>query len=222
MTVVKVGGSLFELPDLGPRLSSWLQTVADPEILLVPGGGRLADEVRRLDRQHQLGEETSHWLALRALTVGAEFLARLLPGAALVHDLEGRSRIEDGGWRIELHPPSSILHPPSSILHPPSSILSSGRVAVLDPFTFTKADEGRSGCLPHTWEVTSDSLAARVAFVGKARQLILLKSVDVPAELDWEEAGERGFVDRYFASSLRQDWNPIPLVHAINFRSWRR
>ncbi len=193
MTVVKVGGSLFELPDLGPRLSSWLQTVADSEIVLVPGGGRLADEVRRLDRQHQLGEETSHWLALRALTVGAEFLARLLPGAVLVHDLEGCSPI----WY-------------------------SGRVAVLDPFTFTKADEGRSGCLPHTWEITSDSIAARVAFVGKARQLILLKSVDVPAGLDWEEAGERGFVDRYFASSLAQAGNPMPLVHAINFRSWQR
>ena len=41
MIVVKVGGSLFDLPDLGPRLRAFLASLADEDRLLVPGGGSL-------------------------------------------------------------------------------------------------------------------------------------------------------------------------------------
>lgn len=77
MTVAKVGGSLFDLPDLRPRLTRWLDGVGPP-VVLVPGGGAAADVIRHLDRVHQLGEEQAHWLALRTLTVNAHFLAGLL------------------------------------------------------------------------------------------------------------------------------------------------
>src|SRR5437763_15200228 len=77
LIVVKVGGSLYDLPDLGPRLAAWLETLAGPT-LLVPGGGTTADIVRDLDRCHGLGEAISHDLALRALTMNAWFLAALL------------------------------------------------------------------------------------------------------------------------------------------------
>src|ERR1700737_80612 len=76
--VVKVGGSLFDLPDLGPRLKSWLDELASFAVVLVPGGGPTANVVRELDRHHGLGEETAHWLALQALTFNAAFLAALL------------------------------------------------------------------------------------------------------------------------------------------------
>src|SRR5262245_19403362 len=82
--VVKVGGSLYDLPDLGPRLQRWLDALHTRSILIVPGGGALADAVRDLDQIHGLGEETAHWLALRALTLNAYFLAALLPGAVVV------------------------------------------------------------------------------------------------------------------------------------------
>lgn len=82
--VVKVGGSLYDLPDLGPRLRRWLADLETRSILLVPGGGALADSVRDLDAAHGLGEETSHWLALRALAVAAHFLAALVPGTVVV------------------------------------------------------------------------------------------------------------------------------------------
>jgi aspartokinase-like uncharacterized kinase len=78
LTVVKVGGSLFDLPDLGPRLRSWLGSLAARPVLLVPGGGTSADVVRTWDRTHGLGNETAHWLALRAMTLNAHFLAELL------------------------------------------------------------------------------------------------------------------------------------------------
>jgi aspartokinase-like uncharacterized kinase len=77
-TVVKVGGSLYELPDLGPRLRDWLGTLTTSAVLIVPGGGATADVIRRLDRTHGLGEMASHQLALRAMTVNAWFLSALL------------------------------------------------------------------------------------------------------------------------------------------------
>src|SRR5262245_30208306 len=76
-TVAKVGGSLFDLPDLRNRLGGWVKSRPGP-VLLIPGGGGGADVIRRLDRLHRLGEEAAHWLALRVLSVNAAFLARLL------------------------------------------------------------------------------------------------------------------------------------------------
>ena len=61
---MKVGGSLYDLPDLGPRLRRWLDAHAPREVIVAPGGGPFADVVRDLDRAHRLGEETSHWLAV--------------------------------------------------------------------------------------------------------------------------------------------------------------
>lgn len=82
--IVKVGGSLYDWPDLGPRLMQWLARQVRRRVLLVPGGGAAADLIRTLDQTHRLGEETSHWLALRMLQVNARFLAQLLPGALVV------------------------------------------------------------------------------------------------------------------------------------------
>ncbi len=79
ITVVKVGGSLYDVPDLGPRLRAGLARLESSAVLLVPGGGPTADVIRRLDQQHRLGEEASHWLALQALSLNAAFLARLFP-----------------------------------------------------------------------------------------------------------------------------------------------
>jgi 5-(aminomethyl)-3-furanmethanol phosphate kinase len=81
-TIAKVGGSLYDLPDLGERVRTWMAGVAGP-VLLVPGGGAAADAVRHLDRVHGLGEKTAHWLALRVLTVNAHFLGRVLEAPVL-------------------------------------------------------------------------------------------------------------------------------------------
>lgn len=167
MTVVKVGGSLYDHPRLGPGLDRYLAGLPGP-VLLVPGGGPAADVVRAWDRVHRLGEEAAHWLALRSLTLTAAFLAGLVR--------------RDG-------------------------------VTVLDPWAFAVEDEGRPGSLPHTWDVTTDSIAARAAVVRRAGRLVLLKSIDVPAGTAWAAAAANGWVDRHFptvATGLR--------VEAVNFR----
>jgi aspartokinase-like uncharacterized kinase len=88
VAVVKVGGSLYDLPDLGSRLRGWLsECCSGASVILVPGGGPTVDAVRHLDSLHALGEETSHWLALRALALNARFLASLLPSSRVVTDV---------------------------------------------------------------------------------------------------------------------------------------
>lgn len=185
-TVIKVGGSLFDLSDLGQRLRRWLDELLRPRVLLVPGGGAVVDAIRTLDRLHGLGEEKSHWLALRALSVNAHLLADLFVGGGVVESLSACSVC----WQ-------------------------EGRLPVLDAHAFARADENSPGRLPHSWEVTSDSIAARVAVVAGARQLVLLKSVSLPAGVDWRTAS--GLVDRHVAEVVGEEIT----VRVVNLRDAR-
>jgi aspartokinase-like uncharacterized kinase len=90
-TVAKVGGSLFDLPDLHDRIQGWLRTPPGP-VLLVPGGGEGANVIRKFDRTHGLGEKAAHWLAVRVLTVNAHLLAGLL-SAPVVSRPDGVHRL---------------------------------------------------------------------------------------------------------------------------------
>jgi aspartokinase-like uncharacterized kinase len=65
--------------------------------------------------------------------------------------------------------------------------------AVLDVHPFLMTDDR----LGQTWDVTSDSIAARVAQVHGGR-LTLFKSVDLPEGMSWAQAAEAGLVDPMF------------------------
>jgi aspartokinase-like uncharacterized kinase len=177
MIVVKVGGSLFDHPALGPGLRTFLAALAPADVLLVPGGGIVADAVRELDRVHALGEEAAHWLALRSLDVTAALLERMV-GA-------------------------------------PPTALAGGIRRVLNPFTFAREDESRPGALPHSWSVTTDSIAARAAVVFRPERLVLLKSVAVPPGTPWAVAAANGWVDAHFPQIAAE--LPCP-VEVVNFR----
>jgi aspartokinase-like uncharacterized kinase len=86
LIVVKVGGSLYDLPDFAARLTRYLATLDAPRILLVPGGGAAVDVVRAFTGLHHISEEDAHWLALRTLSLNAQVLAALLPGTPVVED----------------------------------------------------------------------------------------------------------------------------------------
>jgi aspartokinase-like uncharacterized kinase len=183
--VVKVSGSLFDWHQLSPRLRAWLASLDAAHVLLVPGGGATADAIRALDRTHQLGEETSHWLAIQALSLNARFLLRLFPEAAFLSTEEEARRTKS-------------------------------RLAILDPHPFFVDDENRHDHLPHDWEVTSDSLAVRVAALVGATELILLKSTTWEGA-NWQEASDASVVDRYFPQALLQAGG-MP-VRVVNLRA---
>jgi 5-(aminomethyl)-3-furanmethanol phosphate kinase len=183
--VVKVGGSLFDLPDLAERLRACVASLAPRHVVLIPGGGRATDVVRGLDACHALGEERSHWLALLAMSLNAQFLAAILPGTAV-----------------------------TLVAHDLAALRRRGTIPIVDAYAFCREDEGRPGSLPHFWQVTSDSIAARIARVLGASELVLLKSAE-PPEGDWEAAARAGYVDPYFPRAVRG----LAHVRAVNLRS---
>ena len=186
--VVKVGGSLFDMPDLGGRLRAWLDELSTPFVILVPGGGATVDQVRFWDQRYGLGEEKAHWLALRGLTFNAHLLASLLPMSRVIQHLDECP-----------------------------SLFVSGLTPILDAYPWAAGDHRQAGCLPHSWDVTSDSLAARLAIQAEASHLVLLKSVNFPRGMDWTSASREGLVDPYFGRVLGQGLTPLD-VRWINFR----
>lgn len=188
LVVVKVGGSLFDLPELGRKLGDWLAGLQPARVVLVPGGGRAADAVRAFDRAQQLGEEAAHWLAVEAMRLNVALLLAVLRHSARAETLQ-----------------DCFCH------------WERGLVPVLDVYPFLVRDDVKPDHLPHSWEVTSDSLAARVAVVWRAARLILLKSTPLPAGLNWTEAGRRGLVDPCFAGVVERGGLA---VEVIDFRSW--
>jgi aspartokinase-like uncharacterized kinase len=191
--VIKVGGSLFDMPDLRSRLIQFLRGLNCPEVALVPGGGQVVDAIRHLDRSHRLGEEASHWLALRALSLNAHLLANLLQGQSVSVSASFE------GW---------------------PELWQRGRIPILDTYPFALADEASSDHLPHSWDVTSDSIAARVARVVDARRLVLLKSVAAP-DASCADLVCQGVVDRFFTQASGQGLSTSKCdVEVVNFREW--
>jgi aspartokinase-like uncharacterized kinase len=110
-------------------------------LIVVPGGGAFADEVRRADRRFKLGDSAAHWMAILAMDQYGHLLADLAPGAVVARR------------RQELVP---------------------GRLNVLAPSAWLR----RADRLPHSWDVTSDSIAAWVARALRARRLLLVKHAE--------------------------------------------
>jgi aspartokinase-like uncharacterized kinase len=179
LVVVKVGGSLLSAADFAPRLHDWLKQQPPAVHVLIAGGGELADVLRRWDALHGIGEEASHWLCIRALSLTSSILAQVVPTAAQASQL---------GELIQLITSARRDHLP----HP----------VVFGLEAFLRHEEPALGpiAVPHTWCVTTDSLAARLAEVLGADGLILLKS-SLPASnasANYSALAEIGYVDKYF------------------------
>jgi 5-(aminomethyl)-3-furanmethanol phosphate kinase len=87
MWVVKLGGSLLNTCDL----SSKLKTLADHgagNVVIVPGGGVFADQVRYLQRELQIDDTTAHRMALRAMEQFGTLLTTLDPRLHAAHTIE--------------------------------------------------------------------------------------------------------------------------------------
>ncbi len=169
--VVKIGGSLLDLPDLGTRLGVLFARHASDHLLLFPGGGDAADLVRGWQSRFGLTDAEAHELAIASLDFNAALLARITPGGCVV-----RSRDETAAaW-------------------------SRGQRPILAPSQFLSDEEQRepAGALPQTWHVTSDSLAAWTAIRWPSEELWLGKSVPCPAG-NATVATQDGAVDPYFS-----------------------
>jgi probable H4MPT-linked C1 transfer pathway protein len=97
--VVKVGGSLLAHPAaLDGVMSAVAEAARRWRVLVVPGGGPLADTVRSLDRALHPSPDASHWMAVRAMDQLAELLADRYSATTLVTDAHDvRRALRDAG-----------------------------------------------------------------------------------------------------------------------------
>ena len=173
LRVVKVGGSLFDWPDLPAELKRWLDQQSGQSVLLA-GGGELADAVRRADALYGWGEVRSHWLCIEAMGITAQMLARLLrsdqPVLNDLADIERRCAAARAGW------------------------------CVFDVRQFLRdVEPGLVGrALPRGWSVTSDSIAARLVQALQADELVLLKSANPPPHNNLADLAAQGYLDAWF------------------------
>lgn len=174
VTIIKVGGSLLDWPELPRRLIGLLERrrADEPDFrpALVCGGGPFADCVRRLDRTHHLGDFAAHRLAIQAMDLASTVLLCLLPGAI------GVDRVE--ALDAEMEPDDIPLLVPSLFL---------------EELELTQASP-----LPATWDVTSDTLSAWIAGRLQARSLLLLKSASLPPHPTCDLAARLKLVDPFF------------------------
>jgi aspartokinase-like uncharacterized kinase len=169
--VWKVGGSLFDLPDLALRLARLLANPPQTHVLLVPGGGRVADVVREWQRLHGGTDEAAHWQALRAMELSAHLLAGLLPNGQVVTTRDEAETCQQRG----MQPVLSVT-----------------------PFAQVEEQHDPASALPHDWTVTSDSLAVWIAARWPAEECVLLKSCALENGVSAEIAATSGFVDAHF------------------------
>lgn len=182
--VIKLGGSLLEFDQLVSAWTHWLVRQSAAVNVLIVGGGKLVDAIREVDRANSLGDEAAHWLSVRAMGYTAANVASLLPDVGLVSRLNQLD-------------------------------LTTAATSILDVWQFLFEDDRfTADPLPCSWQVTSDSIAARVADRLRSQELVLLKSADPPAFGNLEQLAARQFVDAYFPQAVPQGLR----VRSVNLR----
>jgi (4-(4-[2-(gamma-L-glutamylamino)ethyl]phenoxymethyl)furan-2-yl)methanamine synthase len=158
--VVKVGGSLLAHPaTLNQVMAAVAEAARRWRVLVVPGGGPMADTVRQVDDALHLSADASHWMAVKAMDQLAEVLVDRCPSAVLVTDA-----------------------------HEVTQALRLANLPVLAPYRWLRDTD----TLPHSWEVTSDSIAAWLAGELGARRVVLVKAPGTSGDL----------VDAHYRGSL--------------------
>lgn len=167
--VIKLGGSLLDLPDLTRRLDAVRERCFESRALLIVGGGAGADAVRMFDAHFGLDEPAAHRLCIEAMRLNAKLVAQVWSRCAMV---EHRAAC-DAVWQR-------------------------GDAAIVDPIAWLDADAARGVTIPPRWTFTSDSIAAHIAGQVGARRLTLLKSTLPEKVCDVGEAVRAGLVDEEF------------------------
>jgi len=167
--VIKLGGSLLDLRRLAARLGRFLQDYGAHQLLLIVGGGGVADFVRQFDALHHLDEDRGHWLAVRAMHFNTHLVMSMVSGCRLVVDVDSCR----AAWSAQ-------------------------EIAVVDPLAWLANLQGTVADVPHQWTFTSDSIAAHIAMQVSADQLVLLKSTRPPRGCGLKSAAAIGLVDPDF------------------------
>jgi 5-(aminomethyl)-3-furanmethanol phosphate kinase len=181
--VVKVGGSLFDHLAWSQDVERWLAGQPAATTLIVVGGGRAVDIVLRKQKAHGFSDADAHWWCIRIMSDSGERLVGEMPEWTLVSRPNDLDKIDPGAHHT----------------------------FVVDALRFMKDVDTTLGerALPESWDVSSDSIAARAAELFAADELVLLKST-LPDDL----ANLGNYADPYFAEATKH----LRAIRFVNLR----
>jgi len=151
--VVKFGGSLTEKGTI-KQISTLGKAIKEsfdknPSFLIVPGGGIFAENVRIAQQRYGFDDETAHWLAVNAMDQHALILHYFIPNSILMDYTELTNLSKNKEQKLTSIP-------------------------ILRVSNFMKT----TSKLKHSWDTTSDAIAAEITANLHIRKIIFLKDID--------------------------------------------
>jgi len=181
--VVKLGGSTLSAVDYVDRLQQWSALQTPAQTIVVVGGGIEIGAIARSQQRRHFSDAAAHWMCIDVMGRNVEQVLAKWPTARKLAGLD--------------------LLPPSD---------GTSETWLLDPRPFMEHDARQRNALPESWDVSSDSIAARVAHRAEADELVLLKS-RLPRDL--RRLGR--YVDPYFTTAAKA----LSAVRFVNLRDAR-
>jgi hypothetical protein len=152
--IVKISGKIIENKEKLQHVLNQLKKILNEHetinsILLIPGGGSFANFIRKICHKIDLDDTIAHWEAIYAMEINAGKMLKEFP------NLKPISRLDDFKEIIRHNEKEKYPY-------------------VFLPFDYLyEKDE-----LPHTWSVTSDSIAAYISHKLEFSRTFLIKNVD--------------------------------------------
>ncbi|NHJ84832.1 MAG: hypothetical protein FK734_05185 [Asgard group archaeon] len=120
-TLIKIGGSITEngtlkqLLELGEELNYCFKSIK--KFVVVPGGGRFAEEVRVSQKRNHFNDETAHWMAIHAMEQHALLLSHYISNSYIAYDLSIITREIEEGNKIPIISVLDFMRTKSKLPH---------------------------------------------------------------------------------------------------------
>jgi len=145
--IVKIGGKILEnAEDLNSTISQLTQLFAEEriqKIILIPGGGLLANFIRQVYSDLKLTEELAHWMGIISMNYNGIELGKKFSELDVIEDINRLKKIDKC-------------------------------FCIFLPYRFLKEIDR----LPHSWDVTSDSITLFLAKELEIPHCFLIKDID--------------------------------------------
>jgi len=147
VAIFKIGGKILDnskhLINTIAQLTQLYEDSVIKKIIIIPGGGTLANFVRKIYLEFKINDELAHWIAIYSMNYNGLELKRKFAHLEIFEDFE-HLRNEKRIFSIFL--PYKYLR-------------------LVDP-------------LPHSWDVTSDSITLYYAYCLGLNECFLIKDID--------------------------------------------
>jgi len=165
LEVLKIGGSLFRYSREIIQFLKRFSYENALNIVVVPGGGPFASFVRKIAFENDVSDDAAHWMAVLAMHQYAFFFTDSFTDSASTDSSRRHKSTDDSKDSTE----RKVFVERVDEIHAAKK-----GISVFLPFQLLREDDR----LEHSWNVTSDTIAAFVAMRLGAKRLVKLTDVD--------------------------------------------